>query len=62
METSIIKVVNTGEELTIAIAELQGAGYSISYQNSSNLTAIDATKVGGDETIYNDTCIVIGVK
>jgi len=62
METSIIKVVNTGEELTIAIAELQGAGYSISYQNSSSLTAIDTSKVGGDETIYNNVSVVIGVK
>lgn len=62
METSIIKVVNTVEELTIAIADLQGAGYSISYQNNSSLTAIDTSKVGGDEAVYNDTCVVIGVK
>ncbi len=62
METMVIKVVNSGAEEEVAVAELLGGGFTITYQNRSSLTAIDATKVGGDETIYNDTCVVIGVK
>lgn len=64
MKSLIIKIVdkNKPDLIEQAKGEIEGAGFSIIYEEACDPVRVDATKWGNGETVYNSTVTIIGEK
>ena len=60
----VVKIIdkNTPEKAAQAIGELQGAGFTVSYQEQTDFLGVDAKKHGGSEQTYGPCFVIVGKK
>jgi len=64
MKSLIIKIVdkNMPDLIGQARGELEGAGFTIIYDQACDPVRVDATKCGNGEQVYHDAVVIIGEK
>ena len=64
MSLIVIKIVDKNDASGTALArgELEGAGFTIVYENDAEGVLVDANRSGGGEYTYGATWIIVGQK
>lgn len=64
MASIVIKIVDgtKPEQVALAMGELEGAGFHVTYHKDADILGVDATKHGGCEDAYGASVVIIGEK